>query len=408
MIINTKRLLHVLLILVIALIIAYIFQMVFEIHRTLAFVLMTFFLLLTFYLTMMRMDQLKELERVVHFKNHTLDTLLKVSSIFMNIDEQEGHYEFILTAAIEVIPNAQKGSFLIYNPLTGRYEFKACHGYDLEGLQQVSFTLEETFLYQSAHGQYSKPVLIKNVAEYDSKFLDPTVTSDIEKAGGFNVMEAVSAPIVIEGKIIGILNIDSEHSDVFDETDLQLIEFFATQIGIALKQKSLVDETIQLTKFDKLTGAYNRNHFEKIFNAQRNRSLESMESYALILCDLDNLKVVNDSYGHSAGDQILMAFSQKIKSHIRDTDVFSRIGGDEFILLLRNINEEDAKIKMREIHQNFEDFKIDYNGHLLPVSFSYGVAISPDDSMVYDVLIKIADARMYAFKEKNKVDFICP
>lgn len=403
-----KKILMPLLFMLLSGLIALGFQNLMRIDQKYAFVYLTLLAWTGFYFTSTRHEKLKSLERVVNFKNHILDTLLKVNSIFMNMDEEEGHYDFILTATVEIIPKASRGSFLILNPLTGRYEFKACHGYDLEALQRVSFKLEETFLFQNAGGDYDHPVITKNIKAFDKDHLPQNVSEDIELAGGYQIQEAISAPIIIDGQIIGILNIDSEETGAFDALDKQLMHFFSTQIAMALKQKHLVDETIQLSKFDKLTGIYNRNHFEKIFNAHRSRSLEHMESYALVLCDLNNLKQINDSYGHTAGDQILIAFAKKIQGAIRESDVFSRIGGDEFVILLRDIDARRAEAKMQEIYQDFKGLTVNYHGHELPLSFSYGIALSPDDSMVYDVLIKIADERMYTFKSTYKTSIETP
>lgn len=265
-------------------------------------------------------------------------------------------------------------------------------------------SFEETFLFKNAQGNYNEPKLIKNVREFDFELLDMESNEAIEKAGGLVIKEALSSPIIIDNQVIAILNVDSESEDAFDENDKQLIHFFSSQIALALKNKYLVDETVNMSKFDKLTGAFNRNYFEKVFSAHRDYSLENMESYALVLCDLNYLKIINDTYGHNAGDLILKMFSQSILNHIRDSDVFSRIGGDEFVILLRNISRERAEEKMKRIYQSIEHLTLNHNGHELPVSFSYGISASPDDSMIYDILIKIADIRMYKFKENYKQD----
>lgn len=387
-----------------SLLFAWAYKNITEHSKSLSFIFLAFFTFLLLFFTAARHRRLTAVEKLVHFKNYTLEVILNATNIFMNLDENEGHYEFILTAAIEVIPNGHKGSFLILNPLTNRYEFKACHGYDLKGLQTVSFLLEETFLYQNAKDPLNidQPVIVRDVRVHDSKFLDPNVNSNIENAGGLDIREALSAPILIDGKIMGILNIDSMKSDAFTEADRQLIHFFAKQIAMALKHKQLIDETVLLNRHDKLTGAYNRDYFEKIFAAQRSRTLENLETYALILCDLDNLKKVNDSYGHTAGDQLLTEFSKHIRSTLTEHDVFARIGGDEFILLFRNLNESQAHMRMKNIYNGLKEKSLTYHGHQIPISFSYGVAISPDDSMIYDILVKIADERMYAFKSQNK------
>lgn len=347
-------------------------------------------------------EQLIELERSNLIKSHTLDTILRVSHLFVDLNNSNDYYSIILSSAIDVIGNASKGSFLLYNPATDRYEFQACVGYDLSELQKVTLSFEETFLYKNAQGDYNAPKLVKNVKAFDSDLLDDVSNKAIEDAGGLIIEEALSSPIIIDNQVIAILNVDSENEDAFDENDMQLIQFFSSQIALALKNKYLVDETVSMSKFDKLTGAFNRNYFEKVFSAHRDYSLENMESYALVLCDLNYLKLINDSYGHNAGDMILKKFSQSIKEHIRDTDVFSRIGGDEFVILLRNISREHAEEKMSRIYESIGHLTLDHFGIELPVSFSYGVSASPDDSMIYDILIKIADIRMYKFKEQYK------
>lgn len=349
-------------------------------------------------------QKFKELERINNFKNHTLDTLLKVNHLFLNLNDSKDYYAMILASAIDVIENASKGSILLYNGKIDKFEYQTCVGYDFVELSKVKMTLEETFLFRNSHGNYLEPTIIKNVREFDSEYLDDDSNKFIESAGGLDIAEALSSPIIIDGQIFAIINIDSDINDAFDEVDKQLLHFFATQISIALKNKYLVDETINMSRYDKLTGAYSRNYFEKIVTAHREETLENMTSYAIVLCDLNYLKIINDTFGHSAGDAILKAFTDMVSNSIRDTDILSRIGGDEFVILLRNISLEKAEEKMAQIFETIKDNKINYQGHELPVSFSYGVSASPDDSMIYDILIKIADIRMYKFKENYKAD----
>jgi diguanylate cyclase (GGDEF)-like protein len=346
----------------------------------------------------------KELERINNFKNHTLDTLLKVNHLFLNLKDSKDYYAMILASAIDVIENASKGSILLYNMDIDKFEFQTCVGYDFNELSKVKISLEETFLFKNSHGNFHEPIIIKNVREYDSEFLDTDSHKHIESAGGLDISEALSSPIIIDDQIFAIINIDSDTENAFDEIDKQLLHFFASQISIALKNKYLVDETVNMSRYDKLTGAFNRNYFEKMISAHRDQTLENMESYALVLCDLNYLKIINDTYGHSAGDAILKAFSEMISGSIRDTDVLSRIGGDEFVILLRNISLIKAEEKMAQVFNTIKDHTINYQGHELPVSFSYGVSASPDDSMIYDILIKVADIRMYKFKETFKND----
>ena len=349
--------------------------------------------------------KLKELERVNVFKNQTLDTLLKVNHLFLNFNDSKEYYDVILASAIAVVEKANKGSLLLYNPETEKYDYVSCVGYNFADLKQVSMSLEETFLFINSHGNYDKPVIIRNIRAFDNEFLDPERAALLEESGGLDVEEVICAPIVIDNQIFAILNIDSDEKNAFDALDVQLMYYFSSQVAIALKNKYLVDETVNMSRYDKLTGTFNRNYFEKRIVETTEKELAILEPYALVLCDLNYLKHINDTYGHGAGDMILRSFSEVLRHEIRDSDAISRIGGDEFIILLKGISHTKAKEKMARVFEKLKHAPIDYLGHKLYISFSYGIASSPDDSMIYDILVKIADLRMYEFKELYKRDF---
>ena len=350
-------------------------------------------------------QKLSELERINLVKNQTLDTLLRVNHLFLELNDSYDYYTIILQSAVNVIEKGSKGSILVLNPETQRYEYATCLGYQLDELRKVTMSLEETFLYMNAGGNYDEPIIIRNVRAFDAEILNREYNENLSAAGGLELEEAISAPIIIDGVIFAIINIDSEIANAFDEMDKQLIHFFATQIAIALKNKYMVDETIHLSRYDKLTGALNRNYFEKILSQEKNLMIENMENYALVLCDLNYLKMINDTFGHGAGDEVLKQFTKLMQKYIRETDIISRIGGDEFVILLRSITAQKANEKMLAIFNQLKHHTFLYQGHELPVSFSYGIACAPDDSMIYDVLIKIADLRMYEFKELYKKDY---
>ncbi|GAU76180.1 hypothetical protein F3D3_0777 [Fusibacter sp. 3D3] len=343
-----------------------------------------------------------ELNRLNACKSSTLDTILAVSNHILDRNADEDFYTLILNSAIDVIENATKGSILVLNAETNRYEYQTAVGFELEYLKHIDYALEETFLYQYTDGNLDQPMVVSSVQDFSHSILSEETIKWLTKANWLEAKEALSTPIMIDHKLYAILNIDSSQDNAFDAVDVQLIQFFSAQISIAIRNKRLVDETVKLSQFDKLTGAYNRNYFEKIFESHSELTLENLEPYAIVLCDLNFLKSINDTFGHTAGDLVLSEFSNLIQNSIRDSDIFSRVGGDEFVLLLKNIHYQKAEEKMASIFNRYEYYTVNFNGHKLPISFSYGLAASPDDSMVYDVLIKIADVRMYEFKKAYK------
>jgi diguanylate cyclase (GGDEF)-like protein len=131
------------------------------------------------------------------------------------------------------------------------------------------------------------------------------------------------------------------------------------------------------------------------------------EELAVLFLDLDRFKIVNDTLGHAVGDQLLQAVAQRLKSAIRSSDIISRHGGDEFIIVLSEINQEKAlALNVEEIH---EIITVPYSiaGHDLLIGATIGISIFPQDGEDSETLICNADDAMYYAKEngRNKYQF---
>lgn len=150
---------------------------------------------------------------------------------------------------------------------------------------------------------------------------------------------------------------------------------------------------------DALTGIYNRSA-EAIINSR----LEEDTRCLFFMIDLDNFKSVNDTYGHSAGDTLLIGVAQILKNTFRPDDIIARIGGDEFAVLLCGTNDyEIAEIKAAMIQNRMERLCIP--GIDLPVSASIGIASAPKDGTTYAALSGAADRAMYTIKQQSKKGF---
>lgn len=163
---------------------------------------------------------------------------------------------------------------------------------------------------------------------------------------------------------------------------------------------------------DSLTGLNNRTLFyDRLFHtichAERNKLI-----FALLFLDLDAFKQINDTLGHSAGDEILIAVSDRMKKCIRKTDTLARLGGDEFALLLTQINqrEDAAKAAWKLLQSLLPPFE--YKGKSIAISVSIGIAVFPADGLTAEALLKAADEAMYAAKSSGKNTYVffeeCP
>lgn len=166
--------------------------------------------------------------------------------------------------------------------------------------------------------------------------------------------------------------------------------------------KSSQKELAFLAHHDVLTGLDNRNSLLTRIEQAIKKSQRSKDSFALCFIDLDNFKFINDSYGHKAGDELLIAVSKRIKHAVRDSDAVARFGGDEFVILLEDFenNAEISNIAEKLVHIFSEPIK--FNSHTMLITISLGVSVFPDDATTIDSLLQNADIAMYEAKRKGK------
>lgn len=148
---------------------------------------------------------------------------------------------------------------------------------------------------------------------------------------------------------------------------------------------------------DALTGLYNRRLFEEYFGKELNRAKRYGQHLAVVLLDLHRFKDINDRYGHLVGDQALQAAASTMRKTLRTSDYAFRIGGDEFALLLPQSDPEQAATLCRRLRSSYasvtEPMKLE-----LPVALDYGIAVFPEDGDQQEMLVRLADERLYQMK----------
>ncbi|EKO3497266.1 sensor domain-containing diguanylate cyclase [Vibrio fluvialis] len=154
---------------------------------------------------------------------------------------------------------------------------------------------------------------------------------------------------------------------------------------------------------DTLTHLPNRRYFMFTMQSFFDHAKKSgkHDSFALLNIDLDKFKLINDTYGHAAGDKVLIACAERLKSVLRGSDVIARIGGDEFLVLLPRMVEEDIKTVVSAIEAALCHTPVIYEGHLIDLHISIGHAIYSADIENIDAMLKLADERMYAVKRRQ-------
>ena len=169
-----------------------------------------------------------------------------------------------------------------------------------------------------------------------------------------------------------------------------------------LKAHIKTEEAQQIALQDALTGLPNRVSYGQHLDHGLMQAKRHGWRLAVLFIDIDKFKNLNDSYGHDLGDQVLLMVANRLKSSVRDEDIVSRWGGDEFVCLLFEVKQEADVTRLAEKMVNLIAESYEVNGHVLSIKASIGIAIYPADGDMADVLFKNADTAMYKAKGTEK------
>ncbi len=164
----------------------------------------------------------------------------------------------------------------------------------------------------------------------------------------------------------------------------------------------MVEQIHHYATYDQLTSLINRREFETRLQNTLDNAIKQHQCHALCYFDLDQFKIVNDSCGHAAGDELLSQLSQLLCRRVRDRDTLSRIGGDEFGLLLENCPLENALKIAESLRLDVENFRFDWQGKVFRIGVSIGLVMITDESISVDDLLSAADQACYAAKEQGR------
>jgi diguanylate cyclase (GGDEF)-like protein/PAS domain S-box-containing protein len=153
---------------------------------------------------------------------------------------------------------------------------------------------------------------------------------------------------------------------------------------------------------DDLTGLINRREFEKRLSQTLDNARIDNQQHALVYMDMDNFKIVNDSCGHLAGDELLKQFCSTIKVHVRNTDTFARLGGDEFAILLTGCPIEQAKNIATDIQNRLQSFRFQWNDRSFEIGVSMGIAVIDNETGSTTEVLNNADTACYVAKNAGR------
>ena len=224
-------------------------------------------------------------------------------------------------------------------------------------------------------------------------------------AGNYGTKNCIIVPLLCQDKVVGVLNLsDKPGAEGFTREDITLVELLGQLVGASIGNIALFEHIQHQARTDGLTGLVNHKTFYEVLERELWRSKRYGEQISLIMVDVDNLKHINDKYGHRAGDKAIKEVSRRIQESIRQIDTAARYGGDEFAIILPNTSLTDAAVVAERMVSVVSGSHIEWRKDTIPISISVGLGQydaedSPDD------IASRSDKALYAAKQAGKNTF---
>jgi len=221
-------------------------------------------------------------------------------------------------------------------------------------------------------------------------------------AGNYRTKNCAIVPLICQDRVVGVLNLaDKMDGDCFDSGKIALIELLSQLIGASIGNIKLFEKMQRQATTDGLTNLVNHKTFYEILEKELWRSRRYGGQISLIMVDVDNLKKINDVYGHRAGDKALREIGRRIKECIRQIDTAARYGGDEFAVILLNTSLDGANLVAQRMVEVVSNAPIAWNKEQISLSISVGLAQYNSDASPEDVTNR-SDQALYAAKQAGK------
>ena len=263
-------------------------------------------------------------------------------------------------------------------------------------ISNMSFSLEqENIITRVINTQESQLV-----EEFDSE-------DSFQKklANKIEVEEFAIVPLVVKGKTIGVLCVDNiANGEKITYNDIDALLPFVNQAALAIESTRLYKLKERMAIRDNLTDLYNQRYFEQSLNEEVEKAVTDGNALGLLIADIDYFKAYNDQNGHPAGNTALAKLAEILQDSFREDDIVCRFGGEEFAIILPNINLEQLDKAAERVRKNVEETYF-ANQEKQPhnnFTISIGGSLLPNDTKQEDELLSFADTALYYAKEKDR------
>lgn len=336
-------------------------------------------------------ERLEVLYRAAHAISASLDIEELCAAIYRTVEQVMPCDDFVIDG---------------YDPRTNEIVPIYAIEYPRKRVATEAYTADHGMGGHIVHTQES--VLLNSLEEMDKS----GITFEFYGSGGKDASQSIVAvPMILHGKVAGMISAQSYKANAYTRDDQYLLELLASHAAIAIENSRLFATVQELADTDPLTGCFNRRKFFELAEREFNRAKRYDQPLSVILMDIDEFKRFNDRFGHRVGDMVLRLVASQCRASLREVDIFGRLGGEEFVVILPETDDKQALIVAKRLCKVIESARLEeqdglfemetgkkYDGEALSVTISVGVATCDESCTSIETLMDHADRAMYSVK----------
>ncbi len=248
-------------------------------------------------------------------------------------------------------------------------------------------------------------IALERIPHYSNTIQDDrnSPIKDPEWAKRNGLISFAGYPLVLGDQLVGVMAFFSRQK--LNENILEVMSLYAYLAALSIRDAQLIEEQKELALVDPLTGLRNRRFLNIYLERALRTSMRYDETVAVAMLDIDHFKKVNDTYGHSVGDEVLRHLAEVLQKEIRESDLAARYGGEEFTLVLHRVDEERGRTALERIRKAVESSPFPTSKGPLSITISIGYTVySPSEvgGITVETLIEKADTALYRAKMEGR------
>jgi len=321
-----------------------------------------------------------------------LDALKSLSLNLTSSLDLQTVLDAVVTEAMRLVKNARTAHIFLYT--RGKLDFGASLSYDGKRNKPLAMPRRGGLTYSVSRS--GEIIVVEDMSNHALYSNAPSGWSG----------SIIGIPLKINNNVVGVMNLSRSTVGGFSSAELRLLGLLSDQAAVAISNASLHKMMTEQANSDIVTGLPNRRALDERLEEEVRSAKKTNSHFAVIMMDLDGFKAVNDTYGHTVGDEVLRSAFNYLAGGMRATDFLARYGGDELTLILRETDLNMARVVADKILEMMNEYQFTLpTGKNIKLGVSGGIAVFPMHSHDGADLLRAADAALYASKKHSRGTF---